>query len=376
MRKNLSTLEATCLVAGAGIGGGVMAVPYLAQKVGIFPTIIIAIIAYAVTLILHIMVAELSVRTDYSSELLTVFSKHLFGSKKPLRAGFYILMAITLVCNLAAYITGAGEILSELTGIPLFAGKIIFFILAALVVFFGLKKVALNEVLALILKLLFLTIMAVLSFLVPGEILFAAPGFVPMIAVYGIIMFSLSSLFAVPQAASGLAHSKKKLIQSVVYGLLISLAVIILITVCVLYCSDPVTEVAIVGWAKALGMTVNVLGSLFVFLAMLGAFWSISLQLCDMTGAFFKAGRRLSWLIGTLPCFIVALLPMAGFLGLMQIAGGATAVIIALMVVPAYNNSIRTASHDDVLLGKIGKSKIIAFAVIAMYLLMAIASFM
>ena len=376
MNKKLSTFESTCLIAGAGIGGGVMAVPYLAERVGFFSTIIIAVVAYTVTLILHIMVAELSVHTDYSSELLTVFSKHLFRDKNLFRMGFYVLMAITLVCNLAAYITGSGEILSQLISVPLVAGKIIFFILAAVVVFLGLKKIAVNEVIALAIMFLFLAIMTVLSFIKPGHIPFATPEPAPMLAVYGMVMFSLSSLFAVPQAASGLTHSRKKLILTIVFGLLINLISIIVITACVLFCSDPVTEVAIVGWAKALGPTVNIMGSFFIFLAMLGTFWSISLQLCDMTGAFFKTGHRRSWLVGTLPCFIVALLPMAGFLDLMQIAGGATAVIVALMVVPAYKNSIRTVPHNDILLGKIGRSKIIAYVVIFMYILMAAASFL
>ena len=301
MRK-LNLFEATCLVAGAGIGGGVMAVPYLAQRTGLLSAIIIAAAAYFVTLTLHIMVAELSVRTDYSSELLSVFSKHLFQNRKPLQIGFYALMAITLVCNLAAYITGSGEILSSLFPIPLIAGKIIFFVLAAAVVFLGLKKIAVNEVIALVIMLVFLVIMAALSFLKPGNVSFPAPAPISILTVYGMIMFSLSSLFAVPQAASGLRHSRKKLLWAIVLGLLLNLAVIIIITACVLYCSNPVTEVAIVGWAEALGPTVNVLGSLFIFLAMLGTFWSISLQLCDMTKNFFKTGHRLSCLTGTLPC--------------------------------------------------------------------------
>jgi amino acid permease len=374
--KKLTTLEATCLIAGAGIGGGVMAAPYLVQRTGLLPAIIIAAIAYIVTSVLHIMVAELSVRTEFSGELLTIFSKHLFRDKKSLRIGFYFLMAVTLVCNLAAYITGSGEILSSLLNIPLIVGKIVFFILAATVVFFGLKKIAVNEAISLMIMFSFLLIMAALSFVKRGDMPFVKPGFFPVLAVYGMVMFSLSSLFAVPQAASGLSHSRKKLIRAIIFGLLINLFFIIVITICVLSVSRPVTEVAIVGWAKALGPIVNVLGPLFVFLAMLGTFWSISLQLCDMTGAFFNAGHRLSWLIGTLPCFIVALLPMSGFLELMQIAGGATAVIIALMVVPAYNNSIRMASHSDILLGKIGKSKTVAYVVMFMYILMAAASFL
>ena len=376
MRK-LNFIEATCLIAGAGIGGGVMAVPYLAQRTGFFSTVLIAVIAYVVTLFLHIMVAELSVRTDYSSELLTVFSKHLFQNKKPLRVGFYMLMTITLVCNLAAYITGSGEILSQLAGMPLILGKIIFFILAAAVVFLGLKKIAINEVIALTVMFIFLAVMAALSYLkaehIPFEFSSLHPA--PMLAVYGMVMFSLSSLFAVPQAASGLRHSRKKLVWAIVLGLLINLAVIIIIIACVLISSQPVTEVAIVGWAEALGPVVNVLGSLFIFLAMLGTFWSISLQLCDMTGSFFKTGHRMSWLVGTFPCFIVALLPVSGFLNLMQIAGGATAVIVALMVVPAYRNSICSIPHSDILLGFMGKSRIVAGIVMLMYILMAVASF-
>lgn len=377
MKKTLSTFEATCFVAGAGIGGGVMAVPYLAQQAGILPTIIIAVVAYLVTLVLHIMVAELSVRTDYSSELLTIFSKHLFKNKNFLKSGFYILMAITLTFNLAAYITGSGEILSELIGIPHVIGKMTFFIIAATVVFLGLKRIAVNEIVALTIKITFLITMAILTFISPGNISFIAPPIDAMIAVYGMIMFSLSSLFAVAQVTSGLGeNSKKEVIKAVSLGLLINLIVIIIITVSVIYSSDPVTEVAIVGWAKALGPIVNVLGSLFIFFAMLGAFWSISLQLCDMTEAFFKTGHRLSWLFGTMPCFIVALLPMAGFLDLMQIAGGATAIIVALMVVPAYRNSIQTCSQNYILLGSLGKKKTVAITIILMYILMTVASFL
>ena len=84
----------------------------------------------------------------------------------------------------------------------------------------------------------------------------------------------------------------------------------------------------------------RVFGSLFIALSMLGTFWSISLQLSDMTKEYFRAGRFLSWLIATAPSFLLALLPVSGFLALLQIAGGATAVVVACMAVPAYRNAI------------------------------------
>jgi hypothetical protein len=87
---------------------------------------------------------------------------------------------------------------------------------------------------------------------------------------------------------------------------------------------------------------------------MLGTFWSISLQLSDMTKEYFRCGRIIAWLVATSPSFLLAMLPISGFLGLMQIAGGATAVIVACMAVPAYRNAIHGA--DGLLLGNIGKS--------------------
>ena len=373
MRK-LNMIEAVCLIAGAGIGGGIMALPYLAARTGFWPAVFIMLIAYVITVVLHIMVAELSIRTDYSSELLTIFSKHLFRDKKTIRSAFYVLMAVTLVCNLAAYITGAGDILTDLLGIPVIAAEILFFVCAAVVVALGLKRVAINEAVALAVMLAILAFLVIRTFLLPAHQTIGTmnrePS--PLLAVYGMAMFSLSSLFAVPQAASGLRDDNARLKSAVVLGLLVNLIVMIVVTLSVLLSADPVTEVAIVGWAAALGGSTRVFGSLFIALAMLGTFWSISLQLSDMTKEYFRSGRFSAWLTATAPSFLLALLPVSGFLGLMQIAGGATAVVVACMAVPAYRNAIRDA--DGLLLGYFGKSRILCISVVIMYLLMTVSS--
>ena len=366
--------EAVCLVAGAGIGGGVMALPCLVAGAGFWPSVLIMLFAYGITVVLHIMVAELSIRTEYSSELLTIFTRHLFRGSKALRSVFYALMAVTLICNLAAYITGAGDIIADLLGIPIIIAEIVFFICAAAVVFLGLKRIAINEAVTLAVMLAFLAYLVIVTFTLPAHQSFASARWEPspLLAVYGMAMFSLSSLFAVPQAASGLRGEKKRLTIAVAAGLLINLAVMVIITLSVLLSSDPVTEVAIVGWAAALGGSTRIFGSLFIALAMLGTFWSISLQLSDMTREYFKSGQIIAWLLATSPSFLLALLPVSGFLGLMQIAGGATAVVVACMAVPAYRNAISGA--DGLLLGNMGKGRLLCGSIMVMYLLMAIAS--
>jgi len=366
--------QATCLIAGAGIGGGVMAVPALAANVGIGPTLVVMAVAYCVTVVLHIMVAELSRRTDYASELLTIFSRHLFGDRVLWKYLFYVLMCLTLICNLAAYIVGSGDILATLLGWPLIACKALFFVFAAVVVALGLRRIAINEVVAVIVMVALLSPLLIGTVALPHHQPWPATHWriMPGLAVYGMVMFSLSSLFAVPQAASGLRDDRRRLPVAVVLGLLINLVVTLGIVLCVLASSAPVTEVAIIGWSRALGSGAHAFGSLFIVLAMLTTFWSISLQLSDMTGALLHAGRLRAWLVATVPCFIVALLPVSGFLNLMQLAGGATAVIVAVMAVPAYRNA--TARQPDLLLGARGRAGWLCGTVIAMYLLMAVGS--
>ena len=379
--RELRLVEATSLVAGAGIGGGVMAVPFLVTSVGLVPALLIMLVAYGVTVTLHIMIAELSLKTDYSSELLTVFTRHLFRNGKVLRGAFYVLMAVTLICNLAAYIAGSGNILTNLAGFPQAVSEALFFVFAAAVVFFGLKRVAINETLVLLVMLAFLTVLAVHTLLLPAQQQQVMPATSwapsPLLAVYGMVMFSLSSLFAVPQVASGLRGGRRRLLVAIGGGLLINLLVIAVVTFCTLLSSPAVTQVAIIGWTDALGGPTRIFGSLFIVLAMLTTFWSISLQLADMTRRFFNAGRFPAWLIATVPAFLLALLPLTSFLDLMQIAGGATAVIIAFMAVPAYLNATRTTQGaKPLLLGRLGQSRILCAIIVIMYLTMAVASFM
>lgn len=376
MRK-ISFFEAVCLVAGSGIGGGVMAVPYLVSKTGLIPAVFVMLIAYAVTLVLHVMVAELSLRSQNASELLSVFHRHLFRGKKPLSVLFYFLMAFILCANLAAYIAGAGETLAAILPVPKATASALFFLAAAAVVFLGLRKVAASEARAVIVMLAILAALAVLSLIIPKHQSLSFPrlSLRPVLAVYGMVMFSLSALFSVPQAAASMENAKKRILPAVALGLLINLAVIFLICLLTLLCSEEVTEVAIIGWSRALGPAVNILGSLFIVLAMLSTFWSISLQLSDMTRELFHAGRKTAWLVATLPSFVLALLPVSSFLELMRLAGGAVAVVIALMVIPAYLNAARPVSNG-LLLGKAGKSRVLAATVILFYILMTVGSFL
>ena len=149
-KKQLTVAESACIITGYGIGGGVMAMPYLAQKNGVVVSLLILAAAFGASFVLHVMIAELAVKSGGGSQIIEVFSRYLFQGKyqKVLTAGFFVIMALVLFTNLAAYISGAAEIISELLGISLWLSRLLFYAAAASVVLFGLKAVGISEKLA------------------------------------------------------------------------------------------------------------------------------------------------------------------------------------------------------------------------------------
>jgi amino acid permease len=111
--KQLTVWEAACIVTGYGIGGGVLAMPYLTAKNGVILSFVILVLAFAASWVLHMMIAEVAQKCGEGSQIVSVFSRFLFRGKAkyPLTIIFFILMAVVLVTNLTAYIDGSAEVL-------------------------------------------------------------------------------------------------------------------------------------------------------------------------------------------------------------------------------------------------------------------------
>ena len=351
--KQLTIVESACIITGYGIGGGVMAMPYLAQRNGCLMSLLILAAAFLANFILHVMIAELAVKSGGGSQIIEVFSRYLFQGKykKMLTLAFFVIMALVLFTNLAAYISGAAEIISELLGISLWLSRLLFYAAAASVVLFGLKAVGVSEKLAVGVIFLLVGLLACFSMLhIQNPLPVKAGSITEGLAYFGMGMFAFSAFFSVPQAVSGLGGDGKKVRKAVFLGLLNNFILITVITVCALLSSAQVTEVAMIGWSKGIGSWAEMVGSLFTILAMLTTYWSISLALADIVEEQLKLSRRLCWVIATLPSLALTFAGLGGFMEFMRLAGGLIAILIALLVVPAFRKASR--EPGDSLLGR------------------------
>lgn len=373
MKKKLTTWEAACIITGYGLGAGVLSMPWLAQKNGVPLSFLILTLALAASCLLHLMIAELTIQNGNSGQVIQCLSRFLWRGKLKslMTVSFFVLMALILLTNLAAYIAGAAEVLEGLLPISALGAKLLFYAAAAAVVLFGLKAVGVSEKLAVTAIFAMVAVLAAASVLHIRNPLPLAPGSGNQaLAYYGMAMFAMAAFFSVPQAVEGLEGDVTRIRRAVFLGIFQNYLLIVVITLCALLASTRVTEVAMVGWSQGIGLWAQIVGSLFTVMAMLTTYWSLSLALGGMVQDMLNTSHRVGWLAATLPSLALAMLNMGGFLSLMRTAGGLIAIVISVMVVPAFRNASRECGGNRL----IRDGKALRIGVIAAYLLMAVGS--
>jgi amino acid permease len=360
--ERLSFIEATSIIAGYGIGGGILALPYLISLNGILGSALIVGAAYAASLVLHLHIAELAAGHGTGSQIVELYKRYLFTGKwgGVFTWAFFILMGVVFLANLAAYVAGGNEVLAQTLGLSPPWGAVLFYGAAAAIAALGLKALGIAEKWAIAgMGVVFVVLIAAS---VTARIQAGAPAAgwatalktLPpsakgVLALFGMAMFCFAAFFSVPQAALGLRDRPALIGKAVAAGLGINGLLIILVTTLSLIASDSVTQIATVGWAPSLGSWAELLGAVFVILAMLTSYWSISFALSTIVEEQLKAPRLTAWLIATVPTLAIALAGMGGFMVFMRTAGGGIAIFVAVLFLPAYYRYRRTRSATAIL---------------------------
>lgn len=377
MRTHLLTRwEAISLMVGAGVGAGIMAVPYLAASVGLAGLALILPIAWAASALVHLMLAEVLFRTGRDLQIIELLRLYLLGGRigRWLLWAIFALLSIAFLANLAAYVSGAGAIVASLLGLEAHLGEIIIYIASAGVVFFGLRAVGAAErfgALMLVGLVLAIGLGAVGQPFHPPLGPSGAPG--QWLALYSMVMYALWTFYSVPQVVQGLGPDRRGAVLAITAGLAINGVLTLAVALIALGISSPVTEVAIIGIAHQIGAWAGTVGSLFIVFAMLTSYWSVSLALADIFRERTGISQRLAWLLATLPSLLVLWLGAWQFLEWLRLAAGATALVVALITLPMYRQARRSGPVRDPgwTLGRLGSPAVMALVLLALLLMAA-----
>ena len=349
--SKLNFLEATGIIVGHGVGAGILSVPYLASHNSFRETVFILIFAYLVALVLHLIIAELSYNNN-GAQFVKCFDSELFAGKikTVLTWTAFILLGVSVIVNVSAFLTGAAAVFAQWFGLPDFVGILVFYFLGASVVFVGMKLVGICEKYAVIAMVVVMGVIFVATLMRGTEALPTGwRGFNNALALFGMISFSLSAVMSTPQVVKGLGGDKKRIRSSIALGLAANASLIFLITLTTLLGTggDVSEEGAFVDLARRFGGWVAVVGYVFTLLALATSFWANTLNLRDIVSEQTGWGRRLSWLIASLPCLVLAMLGLDSFVGFTRFAS-IIQVVTGIGIIVAYNCSRRRVGKSPI----------------------------
>ena len=354
--SRLTFMEATSIIVGHGVGAGILAVPYLASRAPWWDFLWILALAYAVNLLLHLMIAELSLNNK-GAQFVKCFENELFTGRFKKVATWIVFgfLAFSVLCNVASFITGSAAVFTSWFGLPSWAGMLIYYVIAGLVVFFGMKIVGICEKYSVIAMVLVIGILFVAT--VMGQTSALPATFIAStnaMALYSTVAFSLSAVMSVPQVVKGVSGDRKKIVSAIAAGTGINAFLIIVVTfMTLLGAGQAITKNgALVDLSASLGGWVSIVGYVFSLLALSTSFWANTLNMRDIIAEQTKWNLRLCWLLATLPCLILALCRMSSFVGFARLAG-VIQVLTGIGIIIAYNRSRRRAGQS-LICGKFG----------------------
>ena len=351
---SLTFWEGAGIIVGHGVGSGVLAVPYLASRNSWQSFVLIIVVAYLVNLILHYMIAELSLNNG-GGQFITIFENELFKGKigKYLSWCAFAIMGFSVLVNIAGFISGGGAVFSSWFGLPVWISQLLYFIICSLVVYSGMKAVGVFEKISVfsmlgVVFILFFSVMKGEKEALPSHFVASSN----ILALYGMVAFALSAVMSVPQVVKGFDGNPRKIKASIAAGTLINVLLIVVITFMTLVGSGSsiTQDGALVDLSRKLGGWVGIIGYIFSLLALSTSFWANSLNLRDIVSEKTGLSRKKSWIAATMPCLILALLGLEGFVGFTRISG-VIQVITGIGVIFAYHLSRK----------RIGKSPICSF---------------
>jgi amino acid permease len=363
--RRLSFLEATSLMVGAGVGAGIMAVPFLAAKVGLVGLALILPIAWAASALVHLMLAEVLFRTGRDLQVVELMRLYVFRGRagRPLLWVVFAILSVAFLANLAAYVSGAGEIVADLVGIDRRLAELVVYLVSAGVVFFGLKAVGVAERFGALALVGLVAVLAVGAMGVRLTPVLGPSGTAPeWLTLYGMVMYAYWTFYSVPQVVAGMGPDHRGAVRAILVGLAVNGALTGAIALIALGVSTEVTEVAIVGIADRLGDWTGVIVT---------SYWSVSLALADILRERTAIPVRLAWLLATLPSLVVLWVGAWEFLQWLSLAAGATAVVVALITIPMYRAAQRrgAVATPDWTMGRWGSPAMLALALLAMALM-------
>jgi amino acid permease len=345
--RRLTLFQAVMIMVGGNVGAAILSLPYAARAAGYPGAACVAIVTTLFSLVSHLYVAEIMLRTRRPTQLVGLMREYMHDQKNG--ALWVLIMALLTagiaIPSLTAYVIGGAEIIAAFIPVnPVIAG-LMFVVPGAAVVWLGLKATGIAQQWASMIMGAALLVFAFTSTTHPDFEFARLARFVPgaMAAALPVGIFTSMSQALVPEVVRGLSHEPDRIPGVIFVSLAINLGFLMVFCAAIfgLQPFDAISEVVTVSWGRALGVPIWAAINSFALLALLTSFWSSALSAMGnvIEALGFKSETALSsrvvaFVITVAPSVALVFTQRFDFGDMISTAGAVGGVVLAVLPIP------------------------------------------
>ncbi len=346
-------LEAVATLIGATIGAGILGIPYVVYKSGIWTGLLVILGIGLATLLINLYLGEVVLRTKGNHQVSGYAEKYTGKLGKNIASAFMIFGTYGA---LIAYTMGIGQSLATILGGNYFVYGLIFFAAATLIVLNGIKSLGKAE---LAITILLIGVVILIPVFSGGKISidnFSGFDLYKIMIPYGVILFAFMGSPAIPTMKEELSNNRKMLKKAIIIGTLIPLVVYIIFTIIVIGIVGggfsqlaENQKIATVALSMFIRPEIGTLANIFAILTMSTSFLALSFALTETFKFDYKLKARhalIATLLLPLAVFVLNTLffDATNFLKILAIVGSVTGGITGMLIVVMH---YKAQKHGD-----------------------------
>ena len=289
-------------------------------------------------LILNLMYAEITLRTENKGRLVGYCEKYLGINGKRIAT---VVTLVALYANMLAFIIIGGKFLNAIFSDYLGGNEFIYGIAMALFisagVYIGLRVVSVMELL--MVAFLFVAIFGIIfkgaSFVNIGNLLTfdISQSFFP----FGAILFSIGALSAIPTLEHVMKKNQKKIKSAIITGNIITVIIYILFVTVVLGITGLETsQEALYGLGLVMKNGIVQTGLIFGVFAIATSFLMVGINLKEVFWYDYHLSEKKSWALACFVPLIVFILGFRDFITVVSIAGSITGGFAGILIMASF----------------------------------------
>lgn len=322
--------------------------PYAGAQSGFLIAAIFLIGLAIIMTLLHLFYGEIISRTREKHRLVGYANHYLGRQWKNLVS---ISVMVGSYGSLLIYIIVGGGflylMLSSFISVSPIILNLFFFLIGALVVYFGLRLISGLDLLMGLFLILIVFLILYFGFNQIDVDNLKTISWHKIFIPYGVILYSLAGISAIPEIREIFSENNRKFYKkAIIVGTLVpAVLYLVFMTTVIGLTGINTSEEAITGLTKILGEKVVFMGALFGFLATLTSFFVVGLSLKKTFWYDFKINKNLSWFLVCIVPIILLILGVYNFVSVIIILGALMGGIEGTAIVLIYNRAKKSGNQ-------------------------------